>query len=393
MQYRKAKNGEDISILGFGCMRFPRSGGRIDMKETEREIMASIDMGVNYFDTAYIYPGSEEALGTILEKNHCRDKVNIATKLPSYLIKSSAAIDKYFEEQKRRLRTNVIDFYLMHMLPDVATWDKLKGFGIEEWIEKKKASGEIRHVGFSFHGDTATFLPIIDAYDWDFCQIQYNYLDENSQAGRKGLQYAAKKGIPVVIMEPLRGGRLVNLLPEAARCEIEKYEIKRSPAEWAFRWLWDQPEVTCILSGMNSMEMLEENVRVAGETPVGGFTEADFALIERVKAEINRNVKVGCTGCGYCLPCPKGVNIPGTFACYNRMYSEKRRLRGRIDYLMQTSFKKETNDYSKCVGCGKCEQHCPQHIAIREELKNAGKVLMPLHMKAAQKVLGAFLRR
>ncbi len=386
MQYRKIKDGSEVSILGFGCMRFPQKGNKIDMEETEKEILAAIDQGINYFDTAYLYLGSEEALGTILKRNNCRDKVNIATKLPQYIVKKPADIDKYFDEELKRLQTNYVDFYLMHMVADIKRWEKLKEYGIEEWIAQKKETGAIKNIGFSFHGDTDTFIEILDAYDWDFCQIQYNYLDEHTQAGRRGLQYAAAKGIPVIIMEPLRGGRLVKFMPDSAKKIIEEYPVKRTLAEWAFRWLWNQPEVTCVLSGMNSMEMLNENIGIASEVQIGEFTDADYAMIEKVKDTINRTLRVGCTGCGYCMPCPCGVDIPNTFACYNRMYTEKKG-NARMDYLMATSHKKDASDYTKCVECGKCEQHCPQKIEIRKELKIAGKKLLPLHYRIVRAVM------
>jgi uncharacterized protein len=217
MQYRKNRKGEDISVLGYGCMRFSKKGSSIDIDKAEKEVMEAYNSGVNYFDTAYIYSGNEVALGEILSRNNIREKINIATKLPHYLIHSKQSIDKYFDEELRRLKTNYIDYYLMHMLTDVASWNKLKDYGIEDWIAQKKKSGEIKNIGFSFHGDTDTFLKILNVYDWDFCMIQYNYMDENTQAGRKGLVAAAEKGIPVFIMEPLRGGKLVNMLPEKAK--------------------------------------------------------------------------------------------------------------------------------------------------------------------------------
>ena len=216
MNYRNDKYGNPVSILGFGCMRFPRKQGKIDFQETERQILESIRLGVNYFDTAYIYPGSEATLGEILEKNGLRQQVKIATKLPHYLIRNMQAMEKLFQEQLKRLKTDYVDYYLMHMLCDVPTWNRLKEMGIEQWIEEKRASGAIRQVGFSYHGNSETFCNLVDAYDWDFCQIQYNYMDENTQAGRRGLNHAASKGIPVIIMEPLRGGKLVNNLPEEA---------------------------------------------------------------------------------------------------------------------------------------------------------------------------------
>ncbi|MCQ2417256.1 MAG: aldo/keto reductase [Oscillospiraceae bacterium] len=380
MQYRTMRNGTKVSILGYGCMRFTKNSGQIQLEKAEREVLAAIRCGINYFDTAYVYPGNEVALGKILAKNHCRDKVHIATKLPFYLVKSAAMIDKFFDEELERLQTDHIDFYLIHMLSDVEGWKRMQAFGIEEWIQKKKASGAIRQIGFSFHGSTDTFIQLMDAYDWDFCQIQYNYLDEHTQAGRKGLQYAAGKGVPVIIMEPLRGGRLVSHLPDSAKQMFQEYSIQRSPAEWALRWLWEQPEVTCVLSGMNSMKMLKENIIAASRVQVGEFTEQDHALIARVKNEIRRSAKVGCTGCRYCMPCPHGVDIPAAFSCYNRMFLEKKNS-VRREYFQVTSFKKKRSDMTQCIGCGKCEKHCPQHIAIREELKHAEKALMPAPIK------------
>ena len=374
MKYRTDKYSQPISILGYGCMRFTRKGGSIDIDKAEKEVLLAIESGVNYLDTAYIYPGSEACLGEILSRNHLREKVNVATKLPQYLIRSRAAIDKYFEEQKNRLRTEYIDYYLMHMLTDIEAWEKLKKLGIEEWIREKKESGEIRNIGFSFHGNTDMFLKILDAYDWDFCQIQYNYMDENSQAGRKGLQAAAAKGIPVIIMEPLRGGKLVDLLPEKAKRLIAKDPKKRSAAELAFRWLWDQSEVTCVLSGMNSEEMVRENCRIASEAEAGELTTKDHALIGRIRELINEKIRVGCTGCGYCMPCPHGVDIPLTFRCYNEMYTEKKGV-GRREYAQVVALRKDPAFPTQCVACGRCEKHCPQHIEISKELKNARRVL------------------
>ena len=389
MQYRKNRQGEPISILGYGCMRFTKKGNSIDIDKAEKEVMAAIRGGVNYLDTAYIYPGSEVALGEILKRNHCREQVSIATKLPQYLIKSEAALDKYFNEQLSRLQTDYVDYYLMHMLTDIAAWEKLCKLGIKEWIAKKKEEGKIKNLGFSFHGNTEMFLQILDAYGWDFCQIQYNYMDEHSQAGRKGLQAAAEKNIPVIIMEPLRGGKLVDLLPEKAKKLIADNERKRTPAEWAFRWLWNQPEVTCVLSGMNSSDMVEENVQIASSAEAGAFTKEDFALIEAVKQEINRNIKVGCTGCSYCMPCPKGVDIPTAFRCYNRMYTENKKA-GRFEYAQIVALQKEMSDMGRCIECGKCESHCPQHIEIRRELKEARKHLLPWYYVVIIKIARLF---
>ena len=389
MNYRLDKYGNPLSVLGFGCLRFPQKKGRIDMEETEREIKLAIEQGINYFDTAYIYSGSEAALGEILEKNDLRDKVNIATKLPHYLIKSAAGLDKLFDEELRRLRTDHVEYYLMHMLNDIEAWQRLKDMGIEDWIAEKKRTGQIRQVGFSYHGNTDMFCRIVDAYDWDFCQIQYNYLDEHAQAGRKGLNHAHAKGIPVIIMEPLRGGKLVKFLPTAAREIFEKYPVKRSPAEWGLRWLWNQKEVTVVLSGMNSQEMVLENIRVASETQIGEQGEAEKELYAAVVKAINANVKVGCTACGYCMPCPKGVDIPGTFAIYNRWYGEDKGGAFK-EYLKCTTFRKNSTAASNCIGCGKCEKHWPQGIEIRKNLKEAQKALETPIYKICKKFVGWF---
>lgn len=391
MQYRTDKYGNKLSVLGYGCMRFTKNAGVIDMDKAEKELMAAYEMGINYYDTAYIYGGSEAAIGKIFEKNGIRENINIATKLPHYLMHSMESIEKCFQEELSRLRTDYIDYYLMHMLNDVKTWKKLVDMGILEWIREKKESGAIRQIGFSYHGNSDMFCQVVDAYDWDFCQIQYNYLDEHAQAGRKGLHHAASKGIPVIIMEPLRGGKLVNNLPEKAKKLFAEHPKNYSPAEWAFRWLWNQPEVTCVLSGMNSMEMLEENVRVASECQIGEFTESDNDLLAQIVEAINSKMKVGCTGCGYCMPCPMKVDIPGTFAAYNVSSIDGRR-EAMYEYLRSTTFRKDATSASNCIGCGKCEQHCPQGIQIREELKNAQKVLEGPIYKIAKKVVPLFIR-
>ena len=390
MQYRNDKTGRPLSVLGYGCMRFTRKGAGIDLDKAEREVMAAINAGVNYFDTAYIYPGSEAALGEILERNHCRDRVCIASKLPQYLVRGAGDFERYFAEELRRLRTDHIDYYLMHMLTDVESWRKLEAAGVRQWLAEKKAAGQIGQAGFSFHGSTAMFERLLDCYDWDFCQIQYNYMDENSQAGRAGLQAAAARGLPVIIMEPLRGGKLVTLLPEGARRLFAASPRGWTPAEWALRWLWDQPAVTCVLSGMNDLEMIEENCRIADEVQPGALTKEDFALLERVKTAIQQRVKAPCTGCGYCMPCPKGVDIPGAFRCYNEMFTERKRT-GRREYWQVVGLRKEPAFATQCVGCGKCESHCPQHLPIRALLKEADRALRPPHYRVAGWVARKFL--
>ena len=391
MRYRNDRNGNPISQLGYGCMRFSRKGNAIDYEKAEREALLAIEEGVNYFDTAYVYPGSEECLGRILDENHCRDKVNIATKLPQYIMRSAAAIDKTFREELSRLRTDHIDYYLMHMFTDLAEWENLKKLGMENWIRRQKEAGSIRNIGFSYHGETEMFLKILNAYDWDFCQIQYNYLDEHTQAGRRGLQAAAEKGIPVIIMEPLRGGKLVNL-PEKAKEALAADSHGYTPAELGLRWLYNQPEVTCVLSGMNSMEMVKENIRVASEAGPGDLTEEDLKIVEQIRTIIREKEKVGCTGCRYCMPCPKGVDIPGNFYYYNLMYMEKKSS-ARFEFAQNMGMRKEPGFASQCVGCGKCEQHCPQHISIREKLKEADRELRPLPYKIGINAARKFMLR
>ncbi|MCI8299251.1 MAG: aldo/keto reductase [Lachnospiraceae bacterium] len=372
MLYRtNPKNQKELSILGYGCLRYTKKGTGIDQSKAEEEMRIAIEHGVNYFDTAYTYGGSEVCLGKFLAKGY-RDKVNIATKLPHYYVKETGDLERYFTEQLSRLQTDHIEYYLMHMLNDTDAWERLNKLGLTEWIAEKKRRGQIENIGFSFHGSTDNFLKILDVYDWDFCQIQYNYLDEHSQAGRRGLKRAHEKGMPVIIMEPLRGGRLVQGLPKAAVKLLEKEEPKRSPAEWGLRWLWDQPEVTVVLSGMNDSAQVEENVRIASEAQAGCMSAHDAEVINRLKTEINRCMKVPCTGCSYCMPCPAGVDIPGCFSAYNIRYTDSW-YQGMKTYIMCTTLKTNPTNASKCLKCGKCEQHCPQNISIRKELEQVKK--------------------
>ena len=389
MQYRPDRYGNPVSILGYGCMRFTHRAGAVDLQKTEREIRAAAEAGVNYFDTAYIYPGSEAALGEILERNGLRDNVRIAAKLPHYLIKDAAGLEKTFREELRRLRTDRVDYYLMHMLTDVKTWDRLVSLGIEDWLRQKREEGSIGQVGFSYHGNPDMFIRLLEVRDWDFCQIQYNYLDEHSQAGVTGLRAAAARGIPVIVMEPLRGGRLANRLPKEAEALFRKYPVQRSSAEWGFRWLWDQPEVTCVLSGMNSLDMVRENCAAADSARAGELTEADRALFAAVVKAINAEMKVGCTGCRYCMPCPRNVDIPGIFAAWNRLADEGR-ASAFLRYFMSTAIRKDATGASNCVGCGRCEQRCPQGIAIRKELQSCRRTFEGPIYKIGRKLLIAF---
>ena len=391
MQYRYDKKGNPISLIGYGCMRFTKKGNSIDYEKAKSEVLHGIESGINYYDTAYAYPGNEECLGRILEELGARDKVNIATKLPQYLMKKPEQIDKTFNEELKRLRTDYLDYYLLHMMTDIRNWENMVNLGIVSWIEDKKKQGIIKNIGFSYHGNTDMFIQILNSYDWDFCQIQYNYFDEHSQAGRRGLEAAYEKNVPVIIMEPLRGGKLVNI-PDAAKKFIKDKGRDYSAAELGLRWLWDQPGVTCVLSGMNSMEMLEENVRIASEAEVGHFDDTDREIVEGVKKIIKEREKVGCTGCRYCMPCPKGVDIPGTFHYYNLMYIEDK-TSARFNFAQNLAIREEPCFASQCVQCGKCEQHCPQHIAIREKLKEADKALRPVPYKIGMSVARKILLR
>ena len=384
MQYRiDKKTGNKLSVLGFGCMRFPKILGMTDMQKTEKLVKRSIECGINYFDTAWMYPGNEEALGLVLEKNKVREKVYIATKLPLVVIKSSqgstgnfSGFDKYFYQSLERLKTNYIDYYLLHMLTDLDQWQKLKNSGLEDWITQKKKSGEIRQIGFSFHGSGSEFLKLIDCYDWDITMIQYNYSDENFQAGVTGLRAAAKK-MPVVVMEPLLGGKLATGLPRNVVNIFKKADDTLSPAGWALNWLWDQGEVTSLLSGMGTPEQLEENLRLADIASAGMLTDEKKAVYKKVLESVNRACKVRCTGCNYCMPCPAGVNIPGSFSAYNVVYSMGY-IEGLKQFVTSTGMTSETGcSPSLCTKCGKCEPLCPQKIPIIKELKNVRKKLEP----------------
>jgi predicted aldo/keto reductase-like oxidoreductase len=374
-------------------MRFPRTFGRIDFQKSEEIVMHSIAQGVNYFDTAWIYPGSEETIGAILKKNNVREKVYIATKLPLVLIKGSnekSDFDKYFNQSLERLKTNYVDYYLMHMIIDLKQWQKLKSFGIEEWIAEKKKSGQIKQIGFSFHGSGTEFLKIIDDYEWDFSQIQYNYSDENFQAGVTGLRAAAEK-MAVVVMEPLLGGKLAVGLPKDAVRVFQKENTNLSSAGWALNWLWDQEEVTTVLSGMSNMAQLEENLRLADVCTAGMLTADQKAAYKSVLEIVNRLSRVRCTGCNYCMPCPAGVNIPGSFSAYNARYSLGF-IEGMKQFVLSTGFTSETGSSpSLCIKCSKCETHCPQNIPIMKELANVRKKMEPWWIKIISVCVRNFL--
>ena len=371
MQYRSnPKNGDKISQLGLGCMRFPRKGGRVDQEKTNELVAAAIGKGINYFDTAYIYPGSEDALGNALETIGKRDDIFIATKLPHFMCRKPEDFDKIFNAQLARLRTDRVDYYFMHMLCNVESWERLRSLGIEEWLESRRKEGKVRNIGFSFHGGRAAFLDLLELYDWDFCMVQYNYFDENNQAGKRGVRAASEKGLPVFVMEPLRGGLLVNALPTEAKRAFSNVNKERSPAGWGLQWLLDQYEITMVLSGMSNVEQLAENARIAGGAAPGMLSKEELSAYKDAVAALHGTIKVPCTGCGYCMPCAHGVDIPACFSCYNGSYAFGL-FSGMSQYVQMTGLTTHAqSDASKCIACGKCEEHCPQGIQISKEMVN-----------------------
>ncbi|MDF2608714.1 MAG: aldo/keto reductase [Lachnospiraceae bacterium] len=370
------KNGDELSILGFGCMRLPTKGGNIDEPRAIAMVRDSIEKGINYFDTAYFYHSgkSESFLGKALSNGY-REQVKIATKLPPFMVYKLEHAKKIFATQLEKLQTDYIDYYLLHMLTDKPMFDRMVSLGVLEWLEQLKAEGKIKNLGFSFHGGKTDFELIIKAYPWDFCQIQYNYLDENNQATKSGLQLAASMGIPVIVMEPLRGGRLVNHLPAKVTQAFNSYDKERSSVEWALRWVWNHPEVHVVLSGMSTEDQIADNVRIAEDAYPNSLTKEELDIFEKVKTTMGELTKVSCTACGYCMPCPAGVNIPGCFSVYNDKYLlGDKSVRWKYMQTLGALSEKPANA-SQCVFCGKCESHCPQNIQIRKELKNVSREL------------------
>jgi predicted aldo/keto reductase-like oxidoreductase len=370
MLYRPmGKTGDQVSILGYGCMRFPLKDKRIDEERTERQVVGAIEQGVNYFDAAYSYRHIEAALGKILAQGY-RDRVLIATKLPLMLINSAQGMERILATSLQRLQTDHIDYYLMHALNTLEGWHRARQLGVDGFLERAKAQGQVRHVGFSYHGDRDQFRAIVDDYPWDFCQIQYNYLDEHFQAGKEGLEYAASKGLGVVVMEPLRGGNLVGRMPAAIQQLWAQAPVQRTPAEWALRWVWNHPEVSTVLSGMNEEAHIEENLRIASEATADSLSAEDLRLIAEVGAKIAELQPVGCTGCGYCMPCPAGVNIPYCFSMYNTKHLFQER-GAQFPYLAYTCGMDggQPSYASLCRDCGVCETKCPQRLPIRRHLR------------------------
>ncbi|HXX34024.1 MAG TPA: aldo/keto reductase [Thermodesulfobacteriota bacterium] len=384
MLFRKlGKANLTVSILGFGCMRLPIKNGSgnsadrldsnkgIDEEETIKMIRYAIDQGVNYFDTAYPYHNgkSEPLLGKAVKG--CRDKVMIATKLPVWLVKEEKDFNKFLDEQMGRLGTDYLDVYLLHGL-NRQVWSRMLQLKVFKFLDQIRSEGRVRHVGFSFHDEVKIFKEIVDSYDWEICQIQYNFFDENYQAGKEGLIYAAFKGLGVVVMEPLRGGRLTDRIPPEVKTIWESAGKKRTPAEWALRWVWNHPEVSIALSGVSTMGQIMENIRVANEGNPNSLSDNELSIIALVKEVYRKMLKIDCTGCGYCMPCETGVDIPLNFSLYNDLFMFKN---PEINVFLYNELISPERRASACIECGKCEEQCPQHLQIQEALEVIHKAL------------------
>lgn len=375
MQYRKfGKSQNEVSILGFGCMRFPVHEGdskKIDEKKSREMLRYAFDHGVNYFDTAYPYHGgeSERFVGRFLKEENIRNDIYLATKLPSWEVKSPEDFDRLFDEQLEKLQTDFIDYYLIHAL-NPNFWKAVTENGVFEWADRQIAAGRIKELGFSFHAELPLFKEIIDAYDWSFAQIQYNYMDIERQAGLEGLKYAAEKGVSLVIMEPLMGGRLANP-PKDVAALMDAAETKRSPVGWALRWLWDQEEVNVVLSGMSAMDQVVENVSLANDSEVGMFTPEDQEMIVQVRDGYNQRSAIPCTNCKYCLPCSVDLNIPDLFGMFNHalMYDT-------LDDTRNWYNRRDADKMaSACIDCDECEPKCPQNIQISDWMPKVAAVM------------------
>lgn len=381
MLYRKfPRFRHDLSILGFGCMRLPPAeghpaGGKIDEPKAIDMIRVAIDAGVNYIDTAYPYHDGESELvvGKALGDGY-RDRVFLATKLPSWLITSRQDMDRYLDEQLAKLATDHIDFYLLHGL-GAETWENLSRLGVLEFLDSARDDGRIRSPGFSFHDQYPVFKEIVDAYTWTFAQIQYNYMDEQFQAGTQGLKYAAERGLGIVVMEPLRGGLLSGDVP-AIHPHVLDAPVRRSPSEWGLRWVWNHPEVTVVLSGMSAMEQVRENIACAEQGLPCSLSPDELAVVGKMRDTFASRVKIACTGCRYCMPCEHGVDIPGCFMYYNQAYAydAKEKAAGVYLWALNGSFSGGIPGYASCcVQCGECEEKCPQNFPIREYLQDVAE--------------------
>ena len=392
MLYRTMpQNGDVLSALGFGAMRFQLlEDGSVDEDRAIAQLRSAIDRGVNYIDTAYPYLGgqSEYIVGKAIRDGY-RDKVKMATKLPRWLVKMREDMDRFLDEQLRKLDVDTIDYYLLHAL-DGSCWDRMVELGVADFLDRAKADGRIGNAGFSFHGVGEDFIRIIDGYPWVFCQIQYNFLDTENQAGTRGLKYAAAQDIGVIVMEPLRGGNIsLPIAPPDVQAIWDSAEVKRSPVEWALRWVWNAPEVTVVLSGMNEEAHIEQNLAIAAEAAPNSLTEAELHLVERAAAKYGELMAVGCTGCGYCVPCPAAVKIPFCFEKLNHLHLFKDEVKAKYQYavLLSSLMGGETGYASQCVECGECLEKCPQHIDIPTALKQVVAELESDNMEEMAKMV------
>ena len=372
MQYRKFKKiGSDVSLLGVGCMRLPQTeDGKVNEAEAVDIIRTAIDKGVNYVDTAYMYHNgeSEKVLGKALKDGY-REKVMLADKMPIWLAKDEEGMKNIFEEQLRRLDTDCIDMYLVHNVT-VPVWKRAKKLNLMPFLDEMKAQGKIKHIGFSFHDTFEFFKEVIDEYPWEFCQIQLNYMDTDHQAGVQGLNYAAEKGLGVIIMEPLKGGRLTDAVPPTVQKLWDGAATKRTPAEWAFKWLANMPEVTLMLSGMSSMEQLSANIDTLSSSDISELTSDEKELINQVSDEYNRLIKYSCTGCKYCMPCPHKLEIPRIIGYYNDWNVYEQNPSTRMEYI---DWLGDGFHASDCAGCHLCEEKCPQALPIVQAMKDAAE--------------------
>ena len=376
MQYRTIpKNGDKISPLGFGAMRLPLKNGKIDRDKASKLIYYAIDNGINLIDTAYLYGDSESFLGEVLKGDY-RDKVKISSKLPSINVRKYEDMETILDEQLKRLQRDCIDYYFIHAV-DLKTMNRLLKRDLLKFLNKAKTDGKIKYVGFSYHGPKEEFPILVDGYDWDMVMVQYNYFDENVQASVEGIEYAASKGMGVFVMEPLKGGILAGKMPPEVEEIFKKADSTKSTAQWAFEWVLNNRNVTCVLSGMNTFEQLDENLYVANKTTPLSMTFEEMETVELVKRVMRNSLRINCSTCGYCMPCPQGVNIPECMKIYNEKYLFNHKglfNQSLMDYYQYVGgIMGSTGNAGKCNGCGKCLRKCPQKLDIINELKKVKK--------------------
>ena len=372
MLYREFKRiNKKVSLLGLGCMRFPENeDGSVKEQESIEIIRSSIDSGVNYVDTAFTYHGgkSEKILGKALKDGY-REKVLLADKMPIWIAKDENSMKSIFYKQLERLDTDCIDMYLVHNV-NRGIWKRALKLNLMPFLEEMKAEGRIKHIGFSFHDSYEFFEEMLDAYPWEFCQIQLNYMDKDHQAGVRGLKYAAEKGLDVIVMEPLKGGRITDAIPPVIQSLWDSAPVKRSPAEWAFKWLASMPEITLMLSGMSSKDQVEENIKLLSDESITKMTDDESALIDKVSDEYNRLIKYACTGCNYCMPCPQKLDIPRILRYFNDWNVYEKNPSTKMEYETWIGPGQHASD---CIGCRACEEKCPQALPISQAMKEAAE--------------------